>query len=82
LLISAIYPPTVRGQTMSLATVVIWVSDLLVTITFLTLVERLGARGSFWLYAAACVAALFFSARMVPETKGRTLEEIETSWTM
>ena len=80
LLISEIYPTTVRGQAMSLATVVIWISDLLVTVTFLTLVERLGARGSFWLYAIACVAAFIFSARMVPETKGRTLEEIETSW--
>jgi SP family galactose:H+ symporter-like MFS transporter len=80
LLISEIYPTTVRGQAMSLATVVIWISDLLVTMTFLTLVEKLGARGSFWLYAIACVAAFLFSARMVPETKGRTLEEIETSW--
>ncbi|HME00067.1 MAG TPA: sugar porter family MFS transporter [Terriglobia bacterium] len=81
LLISEIYPTTVRGQAMSLASVVIWISDLVVTMTFLTLVEVLGARGSFWLYAVACGAALLFSARMVPETKGRTLEEIEESWT-
>ena len=80
LLISEIYPTTVRGQAMSLSTVVIWISDLLVTMTFLSLVEGLGARASFWLYAGACFVALFFSARIVPETKGRTLEEIETSW--
>ncbi len=80
LLISEIYPTTVRGQAMSLSTVVIWISDLLVTMTFLSLVEGLGARASFWIYAGACVVALVFSAKMVPETKGRTLEEIESSW--
>lgn len=81
LLISEIYPTTVRGQAMSLSSVVIWLSDLLVTMTFLSLVEGLGARASFWLYSGACLVALVFSGRMVPETKGRTLEEIETSWT-
>jgi MFS family permease len=81
LLISEIYPTTVRGEAMSLSSVVIWLSDLLVTMTFLSLVEGLGPRASFWLYAGACLVALVFSARMVPETKGRTLEEIETSWT-
>ena len=80
LLISEIYPTTVRGQAMSLSSVVIWLSDLLVTMTFLSLVESLGARASFWLYSGACLVALVFSGRMVPETKGRTLEEIETSW--
>ena len=66
---------------MSLSSVVIWLSDLLVTMTFLSLVEGVGARASFWLYAGACVVALAFSFRMIPETKGRTLEEFETSWT-
>jgi MFS transporter, SP family, galactose:H+ symporter len=80
LLISEIYPTRVRGQAMSLATVTIWIADLLVSITFLSLVEAVGARVSFWLYGAACVAAFIFSAKLVPETKDRTLEQIEASW--
>jgi len=39
-----------------------------------------GAKFSFWIYAAACVAAFVFAFSRVPETKGRTLEEIEASW--
>jgi sugar porter (SP) family MFS transporter len=80
LLISEIYPTTVRGQAMSLASVTIWACDLLVTLTFLTLLDLLGPRGSFWLYAAICGAALLFAIRFIPETKGKTLEEIEASW--
>jgi MFS family permease len=70
LLVSEIYPTTVRGQAMSLSSMVIWISDLLVTITFVSLVEGLGARASFRIFAGACVVALIFSATMVPETKG------------
>lgn len=80
LLISEIYPTTVRGQAMSVASVTIWISDWFVTMTFLSLVNLLGARVLFWLYAGACAAALFFCAKLVPETKNRTLEEIEASW--
>ncbi len=80
LLISEIYPTTIRGQAMSLATVVIWIADLLVAITFLSLVQAFGARLSFWLYGAACVAAFVFSWKLVPETKDKTLEQIEASW--
>jgi sugar porter (SP) family MFS transporter len=80
LLISEIYPTRIRGQAMSLASVTIWASDWLVTLTFLTLLDRLGARKSFWLYGIACIAAYIFCSRFIPETKGRTLEEIEASW--
>jgi len=80
LLISEIYPTTVRAQAMSLATMAIWAGDFLVTATFLTVVEHLGMRGCFLLFAGLCVVAFVFSLRIVPETRGRTLEEIENSW--
>jgi len=80
LIASEIYPTTVRAQAMSLATLTVWATDFLVTMTFLTLVEKLRPRQAFWLYAVACLAAVLFSLWMVPETKGRTLEEIETGW--
>lgn len=80
LLISEIYPTTIRAQAMSLATMAIWAFDFLVTATFLTVVEHLGMRGCFLLFAALCLAAFVFSLKMVPETRGRTLEQIEESW--
>jgi MFS transporter, SP family, galactose:H+ symporter len=80
LLISEIYPTTIRAQAMSLATLAIWASDFLVTATFLTIVEHIGMRGCFMLFAGLCVVAFVFSFRMVPETRGRTLEQIENSW--
>jgi sugar porter (SP) family MFS transporter len=79
-MMSEICPTRVRGRAMSLATVCLWCGTLLVTLTFLSLASWLTAPGAFLLYAIIAIAAFLFVWRVVPETKGRTLEEIERSW--
>jgi sugar porter (SP) family MFS transporter len=77
---SEICPTRVRGRAMSVATVCLWCGTLLVTLTFLSLVNVFTAAGVFLLYATVSIAAFLFVWRKVPETKGRTLEEIEKWW--
>jgi SP family galactose:H+ symporter-like MFS transporter len=77
LLIAEIFPLAVRGRAMSLATVGNWVFNLIVSATFLNLVGGVGSAGAFLIYAVLSLVALAFVAAMVPETKGRSLEEIE-----
>lgn len=79
-LMSEICPTRIRGRAMSIATVFLWCGTLLVTLTFLSLVRALTAAGAFLLYAIVCIAALLFVGLIVPETKGRSLEEIEHWW--
>jgi sugar porter (SP) family MFS transporter len=79
LLISEIYPLKIRNSAEGLAATFNWGANLLVTLTFLTLVEKLGPSRTFWAYGLCALAAGLFSYRFVPETKGRTLEEIEES---
>jgi sugar porter (SP) family MFS transporter len=80
LLISEIYPLRVRSSSEGLAATFNWGSNLVVTLTFLSLVRWMGASRTFLLYALFAVAAWIFSYRFVPETRGRTLEEIERLW--
>jgi SP family galactose:H+ symporter-like MFS transporter len=80
LMISEIYPLKIRGRAMSIATVVNWGMNLLVAITFLSLVQIIGASGTFWFYGVIGILAWVFVYRLVPETKGKTLEEIESHW--
>lgn len=77
LLISEIYPLQVRGVAMSVATLANWGFNLLVTVSFLSLVHGLGLAWTFWAYGLMSVGAWLFVKRFVPETKGRTLEQIE-----
>jgi len=77
LIIAEIYPLKIRGRAMSLATLANWGFNMVVASTFLTLTEKLGKAGAFWFYAVVCVAGLIFCYLYVPETKGRSLEEIE-----
>jgi sugar porter (SP) family MFS transporter len=77
LLIAEIFPLRVRGRAMSLATIANWGFNLIVTLSFLGLVDTLGRPGAFGLYLILTLAALAFAWRLVPETKGRSLEDIE-----
>jgi sugar porter (SP) family MFS transporter len=80
LLIAEIYPLKVRGIAEGTAAGANWAFNFLVSLTFLTLIQILGSSWTFWLYAALAIASWFFSFYLVPETKGRTLEEIEHSF--
>ncbi len=80
LLIAEIFPLRVRSSAEGLSATFNWSANLVVSLTFLSLVQALGPRRTFWLYALLTVTAWIFSYYFVPETKGRTLEQIEASW--
>lgn len=80
LMISEIYPLKIRGRAMGIATVMNWSSNLVVALTFLSLLRSLGRPWTFWLYALVGVLGWIFVYRLVPETKGKTLEQIEAQW--
>lgn len=86
-ILSEIFPTAVRGRALGLATFFLWVSDYIVTQTFPIMddkdswfVARFNHAFPFYLYAAFCVVLIGVVAWMVPETKGRSLEEIERMW--
>ncbi len=77
---SEIFPTKLRGRAMSFAIVLLWLADFIVTQTFPRLREAIGPANTFWIYALFSLASVVFVFTMVPETKGRTLEEIEAIW--
>jgi sugar porter (SP) family MFS transporter len=78
--ISEIFPNRIRGTAMSVAVMSLWAASFILTYTFPLLDHGLGAAATFWIYAGICVAGFAFIRRRLPETKGKTLEEIEQSW--
>jgi SP family arabinose:H+ symporter-like MFS transporter len=80
LIISEIFPTKVRGRAASIATSTLWSGALLVTFTFLSLVHTLKLSGTFALFGMFSVACFLYVWRKVPETKGKTLEQIQESW--
>ncbi len=82
LLCSEIFPNKARGRAMSVATFVIWTSCYVVAQTFPMLNDSptIGPAITFWIYGAVSLLSLVFVWLMVPETKGKTLEEIEHTW--
>jgi sugar porter (SP) family MFS transporter len=75
--ISEIFPNRIRGAAMAVAVSSLWIACFILTYTFPILNATLGSAGTFWLYAAICVAGFFFIKLKLPETKGKTLEQIE-----
>ena len=78
LMISEIFPLKIRSAAMASCTVTNWGFNFIVSFTFLQLISTAGKGGAFFTYAALGVAAIVFFAWKVPETKGRSLEEIES----
>jgi Sugar (and other) transporter len=79
-MISEIYPLRNRAQAVAVSTASNWGANFLVSLTFPILTNRLGSSPTFFIYAALGVVTLLFVIARVPETKGRTLEEISALW--
>ena len=77
LLLSELFPDDIRARAVAIATIFNWSSNLVVSASFLSLIESIGMDGTFFLYGAVNVAALAFVYLYIPETKGRSLEEIQ-----
>ena len=76
-LIAEIFPNRIRGPAVSIAVSALWIACFVLTFTFPLLSQQLKTAGTFWLYSGICFAGLVFILLRVPETKGKTLEEIE-----
>ena len=76
-LISEIFPNSVRAAGVAAATFFLWIGSFTLTLTFPVLNSALGTYGTFWIYSGICVVALIYFIKYLPETKGKSLEQIE-----
>ena len=77
ILIAEIFPNQIRGTAVSIAVSALWIACFAVTFTFPLLNSAIGLTGTFWVFAGVCFTGFLFVLRFVPETKGKSLEEIE-----
>jgi len=75
--LSEIFPVRIRGAAMAVSTFFLWAASFLLTYTFPILNEYLKASGTFWIYGGICLLGFLFIRSQLPETKGKSLEEIE-----
>ena len=80
IIISEIMPLKIRGLAMSICTVANMAFNFVVVLTFLPLINSVGEARTFWMYGIIGIFCLFFTYRYLPETKGRSLEQIEKNW--
>lgn len=78
IVISEIFPTRIRAKGMALSTFALWSASFVLTYTFPLLNSSFGSYGTFWLYGFICILGFLFIKKNLPETKGKTLEEIET----
>ena len=79
-LISEIFPNRIRGAAMSVAVFSLWIGCTALTFSFPFLNRGLGAHGTFWLYGIICLIGFVVVRAVLPETKGKSLEQIEREW--
>jgi MFS family permease len=80
IVISEIFPLELRGLGMGIASFANWACNYLVSVSFLSFINWVGFSQTFWIYALICVAGLWFVYKLVPETKGKTLLQIQKFW--
>lgn len=78
--LSEIFPNRIRGRAMSVATLMLWGTNALLGQMVPLMLEKFNTAYTFWLFALFCIPTLLLVWKVLPETKGKTLEEIETYW--
>jgi SP family arabinose:H+ symporter-like MFS transporter len=77
---SEIFPGALRGRALAISIMVMWVADTLVGQITPVLLKEIGSAGTFWFFAFFCVIAFLTVYKLLPETKGKSLEQIENEW--
>ncbi|MFB5189765.1 sugar porter family MFS transporter [Alicyclobacillus fastidiosus] len=80
IVISEIFPNRIRGRAMAIGSFVLWGATYLVTQFFPVMMSHFGGSITFWVFALMCVIMFLFTLRFVPETKGKSLEQIQSDW--
>ena len=79
-ILSEIYPTKIRGRAMSVATLAVWIGTSLIGQFIPLSLDNLGPAVTFWIFALFCIPTIWIGWKIMPETKGKTLEEIEKFW--
>ena len=79
-ILSEIYPTKIRGRAMSIATMAVWIGTSMIGQFIPLSLDNLGPAVTFWIFALFCIPTMWIGWKIMPETKGRTLESIEKYW--
>lgn len=80
IVLAEIYPTSIRGRAMSIASFALWFATYLVAQFFPILLQAIGGTFTFWIFAVFCIIMAIFMKRVVPETSGKSMERIQSDW--